>query len=236
MTTGNRRETKGEALKKVPAVVLWAVGFAFVESAVVEYLRALYYPLSAGGFTFPVLTLEQIKAMGEDHWRRLLIELGREAATLVMLAAVANAAAGNRREAWAHFLIAFGVWDIFYYVWLKLFIDWPADFATWDLLFLLPVPWVSPVAAPLIVSAVMIGSGLTVLTYEARGRPLMAGMRDWALITLGGVVVIVSFCWDSGNIMAGGLPAQFNWPLFFAGLILSLTTFVTVVLRSRRGG
>ncbi len=220
-------------MRKVPAVVLWAVSFAFVESAVVEYLRAIYYPLSAGGFSFPVQTLEQISAMGADHWRRLLIELGREAATLVMLATVAGVAARNRREAWGHFLIAFGVWDIFYYVWLKLFIGWPANLTTWDLLFLLPVPWVSPVAAPLIISVVMIGSGLVVLHYEARSRPLMAGWRDWTLLTAGGITVIVSFCRDYRNIMDGGLPAPFHWTLFLAGLILALATFLAIVLRNR---
>lgn len=221
-------------MKKVPAVVLWAVGFAFVESAVVEYLRAIYYPLSAGGFSFPVQTLEQIKAMGEDHWRRLLIELGREAATLVMLATVATAASRNRREAWAHFLIAFGVWDIFYYVWLKLFIGWPASLSTWDLLFLLPVPWVAPVAAPCIISVVMIGSGLVVLYHEAHGRPLMTRWAHWMLLTAGGLTVIASFCRDYKNIMDGGLPAPFHWTLFLAGLIVALATFMAVLLRNRR--
>lgn len=222
-------------MKKVPAVVLWAISFAFVESAVVEYLRAIYYPLSSGGFTFPVQTLEQITALGEDHWRRLLIELGREAATLIMLATIAVAAAGNRREAWAHFLIAFGIWDISYYTWLKIFIAWPPHIMTWDLLFLLPVPWASPVAAPLFVSAVMIVSGMVVLSFEARGRALIARRIDWILITAGGITVIASFCWDYRNIMAGGLPAPFNWPLFAVGLAVASATFVTMVKRSLRG-
>ncbi len=164
-------------MRLVPAIVLWAVAFAFIEAAVVEYLRAIYYPPAAGGFTFPVLTVDQIRALGEEHWRRLLIELGREAATLVMLTAVGILAGKNRRESWAYFMIAFGVWDIFYYLWLKLFLDWPPGMMTWDLLFLVPVPWVAPVLAPVIISAALIVSGLIVLSYESQGRPLLPAQQ-----------------------------------------------------------
>ncbi len=125
-------------MKRVPAIVIWAVAFAYVESAIVEYLRALYYPLERGGFQFPVLTLERLQLMGEEHVHRLFIELGREIFTIIMLAAVGIAAAENRRQAWAYFMISFGVWDTFFYLWLKLFIDWPQSLMTWDLLFLVP--------------------------------------------------------------------------------------------------
>jgi len=217
----------------VPAVIVWAIAFAFVESAVVEYLRALYYPLERGGFQFPLLTLDDIIALGEEHRRRLVIELGREFSTLVMLATIGMAAARNRREAWAHFMIAFGVWDIFYYIWLKIFINWPAGLMTWDLLFLIPVPWVSPVLAPVIISLFMILAGIVVLICEARGQPLQVGRLHWAVLVSGGVLVMVSFCWDYPNVMDGGLPNPFNWPLFSAGLVLSAAAFLTVLARHR---
>ena len=137
-----------------------------------EYLRALYYPGNKGDLIFPLITAQQLNAMGEGPWRRLLIELGRELCTLIMLAGVGFMAGSNRREAWAHFMIAFGIWDIFYYVWLKLFLDWPASVMTWDLLFLVPVPWVSPVLAPVLISLTMIGAGLIVLQYEHRNCPV----------------------------------------------------------------
>lgn len=221
-------------MRRVPAVVLWAVAFAYVESAVVEYLRELYYPLEQGGFKFPVLTLEQIQLMGETHVRRLLIELGREVSTLIMLAAVGIAAAQNRREAWAHFLIAFGVWDIFFYIWLKLFIDWPQGLMTWDLLFLVPVPWVSPVLCPVLISLAMIAAGLAVLYYEGQGRPLLASWGSWVLMFAGGLAVIVSFCWDYQSVMTGGTPDSFNWPLFTAGFLVSALTFLRIVGRRLR--
>jgi hypothetical protein len=218
-------------VKKVPAIILWAVAFAYVEASVVEYLRALYYPLSKGGFAFPVLTLDQLRAMGGEHVDRLIIEVGREIATLAMLALVAATAAKNRREGWAHFMIAFGVWDIFYYIWLKVFLSWPTGLMTWDLLFLVPVPWVSPVAAPVIVSITLIVSGLIVLSREARNRPLPAGWTDWAALTAGGLMIIVSFCRDYRNIVDGGTPNHFNWTLFATGLAVGIATFVRILLR-----
>lgn len=221
-------------MKKVPFVILWAVMFAYVEFAVVEYLRAIYYPLNAGGFDFPLITLEQLRAMGDEHVRRLNFELGREFATLVMLAAVGWAAGANFREAVAHFMIAFGVWDIFFYLWLKIFLEWPPSIMSWDLLFLIPVPWAAPVVAPVIVSAIMIVSGLVVLWCENCGRALATTWRDWLVFTAGGVVVIISFCWDWRHTMAGGLPNPFHWPLFLVGLSLSSAWFVWVLKRELR--
>ena len=217
------------SLKKAAVVIIWGIAFGFVEASVVEYLRAIYYPLSDGGFHFPILTLAELQKMGPEHIHRLEIEIAREFCTLVMLVTIAIAAARNRREAWAHFMIAFGVWDIFYYVWLKIFLDWPAGLMTWDLLFLLPVPWVSPVAAPVIISLGLIISGLIVLGFEDKGQPLLMKWRDWLLIAFGGFIVIVSFCWDYKNIIAGGFPNPFQWKLFFIGLALSTVTFAFAV-------
>jgi len=223
-------------LKKLPIVIVWAVAFAFVESAVVEYLRALYFPMEQGGFQFPLQTLCQLRGMGKSHVTRLFIELGRECATLVMLAAVGMLAGRNRREAWAHFMIAFGVWDIFYYIWLRLFLGWPQSPLTWDLLFLVPVPWVAPVIAPVIISLCLIAAGIIVLFREQSGRPLLLTWPDWALIAGGGTIVIVSFCLDARNILAGGVPHQFNWTLFLMGLSVSLGTFVKRLLQRNQCG
>lgn len=221
-------------MKTLLAVIVWAVAFGFVEAAVVEYLRALYSPPEMGGFQFPLKSVEELTVLGEPHVNRLFIELGREVSTLLMLVTVGAVAGRNRSEAWAYFMIAFGVWDLFYYVWLKVFLDWPESLMTWDLLFLVPLPWVSPVLAPVIVSLIMIAAGLAILRYEALSKPLTVSWRDWTLIVLGGLIIIVSFCWDYENIMNRGMPNPFNWPLFFAGLGLGAITFGLVVLRADR--
>ncbi len=221
-------------MKKLPAIVLFAISFGFVEAAVVEYLRALYYPLEKGGFQFPILTLEQITALGNEHWVRLLIELGRECCTLIMLMTLGILAARNRREAWAHFVVAFGVWDISFYLWLKLLLNWPPGLMTWDLLFLIPVPWVGPVLAPIMVSLTMVFAAIVVLHRESKGKPITARWIDWVFLTAGGGIVIISFCWDYENIMNGGLPNPFQWPLFVVGLLIGCGAFVVALRRGNR--
>jgi hypothetical protein len=233
-TIGNGFLLQKCLLKNLVALILWAIAFAFVEAAVVEYLRALYYPNDRGGFQFPLLTAAQIVAMGEEHWRRLLIELSRELCTLIMLTSFGIAAGKNRREAWAYFMIAFGVWDLFFYIWLKLLLDWPASLMTWDLLFLVPLPWVSPVLAPVLVSIALVVCGLVILHYESRNRALRTKWTDWGLLIGSGLVVIISFCWDYANIINGGVPNPFNWWLFLAGLAFGLTIFGAVVWRNAR--
>ncbi|MFH0957371.1 MAG: hypothetical protein V1897_01575 [Pseudomonadota bacterium] len=218
-------------MKRIVIITIWAIAFGFVEASVVEYLRAIYYPLSSGGFQFPMLTLDLIHEMGFEHNQRLQIEVVRELCTLIMLATVSMAAAQNRREAWAYFMITFGVWDISYYVWLKIFLGWPTGVMAWDLLFLIPVPWVAPVIAPVVISIALIASGLTVLYFEERKEPLELEWKSWILIVAGGIVVIMAFCWDYQNIVAGGFPQPFQWVVFLVGLGISATTFLLGVFR-----
>ncbi len=121
---------------------------AYVESAVVVYLRFLYYP---NGFV--VGSGWDLAAVAPAALR---IEVGREAATMVMLAAVALLAAGRSWwERLAYFMWAFAVWDVFYYVWLYVLLGWPPDLMTLDVLFLIPRAWVAPVLLPVTISGVM---------------------------------------------------------------------------------
>jgi hypothetical protein len=226
--------------RTIAALWLFGVAFGFVEAAVVVYLRALYEPIHqklhpdrAPGDLFPLIRLDQIEAEGPETRRRVEIELVREAATLVMLAAVGLAAARNPREGFAAFLVAFGVWDIFFYLFLKMLIDWPASLWTWDVLFLLPVPWSAPVIAPVLVAASMIGAGTFVLAREETGRPVRLGRLDWGLVFAGGLLIVVAFCWDFRNIVAGGQPNPFHWPLFILGEAVGLAGFLRGVRRGR---
>ena len=113
-------------------LAVFAVAMGFLEGIVVIYLRELYYPQ---GFDFP------LKLMSPELVR---IEWIREISTLIMLAAVGIIAGRNNLQRLMYFLFAFGVWDIFYYVALKLLIGWPASLLTWDLLFLIPCVMAEP--------------------------------------------------------------------------------------------
>ena len=222
------------------ALVIFGVSFGFVEAAVVTYLRALYdplhqriYPESTPGDIFPLITLEQLAREGPEHSHRLFTELVREAATLVMLAAVSLAFAANAREWWAGFMIAFGVWDIFFYLFLKVLLDWPDSLLAWDILFLVPIPWVGPVLAPVLVSLSMIMAGVIVLQRESAGRPVRLGWQPKALITAGGVIVVLALCWDFHNTSSGGMPHPFHWTLFLLGEVTGLSGLVLSNLSSR---
>jgi len=153
---------------------------------VVSYLRLLheparlrFYPTRPPAELFPLLTLDQLRAAGPQQMQTLATEIGREAATLVMLAAIALAVARNAGEWAAAFVVAFGVWDVTFYLFLKLLLDWPSSLLTWDILFLFPVPWVGPVLAPVMVSLAMIVAGVWHLRREARGG-LAAGSSEAA--------------------------------------------------------
>jgi hypothetical protein len=225
--------------RMLTGLVLFGIGFGYVEAAVVVYLRALDAPIREKHIqpprdeVFPLLSLGQWKSGGGWHERIIATEIGREAATILMLAAVPLAYAVNWRQWMAGFLIGFGVWDIFYYVFLKVLIDWPASLLTWDILFLIPVPWVGPVIAPCLVAAWMVLLGALVLWREDRGRPAWVGWQHWFGGALSGLVIVVAFAWDCRNVIEGGFPNAFPWPIFAVGLALGVVVGLDT-LRVRR--
>ena len=160
-------------------VTAFAIAMAYLESAVVVYLQRA---LSMTPETLFPLRGQQV--VGD----LAAIEVGREAATLVMLAAI-GCLVGRRwadRLAWT--AVAFGVWDLFYYVWLWVFIGWPHSLGTWDVLFLIPVPWAGPVWAPAAVSAALIGSGLAAAYSVRAGRMPRVGLVRGAGAVVGGLL------------------------------------------------
>ena len=222
-------------------LVLFGVSFGYVEAAVVVYLRDVYDPLALElhperkpGDLFPLITLEELEAADAEYLWRLKTEVMREAATMVMLASVGMAIGWNFNTRFAGFVIAFGVWDVFYYVFLKVLIDWPASLLEWDILFLIPLPWVGPVLAPVLVAISLIAAGVLLLWRESTGGPVRIGWRHWSIIVIGGLIIIVSFCWDYRNVMAGGTPTSFQWPIFLVGETVGLAGFFLAVIQ--RGG
>jgi hypothetical protein len=227
-------------LRTVAILLLFGTAFGYLEAAVVTYLRILHeparrqiYPDRAASEMFPLLTLKQVEAAGQDQQSTLYVEIGREAATMVMLAAIALAVARNARQWTAAFAIAFGVWDIVFYAGLKLLLDWPASLFTWDILFLIPVPWVGPVAAPVLVSVAMITAGIWCLSREAAGRTLRIGVWNIPGVVLGALVIILSFTTDYRNIMAGGMPRPFHWGVFGLGLAIGAVSYVSAAKRAQ---
>lgn len=145
---------------------------------------------------------------------------------MLMLAAIALAVAGNATQWTAAFAIAFGIWDIVFYACLALIVDWPKSLFTWDILFLIPVPWVGPVIAPILVSIAMITGGIWCLWREAAGRPMQIRVWNAAGVLLGAMVIVLSFTLDYRNILNGGMPNPFHWGVFGLGMAIGTLSFL----------
>ena len=204
-------------------LAVYAVAMAYVESAVVVYLRAIYYP---EGFSFPLVLIEP---------RVGAIEVGREAATLVMLLGVTAVMSTDRWEWFLAFCLSFGIWDIFYYVWLWVLLGWPPSLLTWDLLFLIPVPWIGPVLAPVIVSVGLVVGSLLLLRLKRHGVQLGLPPTLWGLAGTGGVLVLLSFTLDFRLALAQMEPPPFRWGLFAAGITCGVAALAVGLSRLTTG-
>ena len=213
-------------------VVVFAIAFAWVESAVVVYLREIYFD---GGFGFPlVIQWEDGKRIIDSLVR---IEFGREIATIIMLVAVGWIAGKNGFQRFCFFLIAFGIWDIFYYIWLYVMVSWPESLMTWDILFYVPLPWVGPVITPVLIAIAMVVAGSLIIYYDEKGYEIHWRWYDMAVELSCAFIMIVAFCWDwknilqiPGEIKRSGIPNPFAWWLYLPGYLFSIFYF-TVRLR-----
>lgn len=168
--TASRRDARsaparGAAFRwrRLIALAVFAIAMAFIEAMVVVYLRkvfALQFDLhvTAKDFHFPKQYLRH--------------EQTREVATIVMLLAVAFMFGRSWWERLGAYLFAFGVWDVFYYIWLFALLGWPQSPTARDMLFLIPGEWVAPVWQPLAASLVMIAAALLVFVKKgSAARP-----------------------------------------------------------------
>jgi hypothetical protein len=220
-------------LARILTVTLFAIAMGFLESAVVVYLRELYYP---EGFAFPLKLLNMHIAV---------TELFREFATLIMLVTVGMLAGRSKLEKFGFFILAFGIWDIFYYIFLWLLLGWPESMFTWDILFMLPTTWVGPVLAPVINASTMVIFGGLIWYFQSKARLVPLKLREWMMLVLGSLIVIISyvedyvkylnkeFSWseiffptDSGRLMESAtryVPNEFSWWIFWVGQLLIMS-------------
>lgn len=197
-------------------VAVYAVAMAWVEAAVVYYLRTMIDrivpyqpdPLPVIGYLGPV-------------------ELAREAATLVMLFTVGVLAGRTWKARLGYTAIAFGVWDILYYAFLKLMCGWPHGLLDWDILFLLPLPWWGPVLAPMLIALLMIVWGTLASQFEGTRIPARSNVTAWGTALIGMGLALYVFMADSIRVADQGvdvirrvLPERFPWALFLMALAL----------------
>jgi len=188
-------------------IITFSISMALVEAGVVIYLRDIYYP---EGFSFPLKILTT---------RHFIFEIARESATIVMLISVSALISKRFWEKFAYFLICFGVWDIFYYIWLKIAIGWPLSLLDWDILFLIPLPWIGPVIAPMTIAIMMILAGLFILFLFKKGHNFRPSPLAWVMTIIGTLIILYSFMGDTGASQYQHMPLPYRYEALIAGEI-----------------
>jgi len=225
-------------IRKLFWVIVVIAGFAYIEAAVVIYLRHIYYP---EGFHFPL----------KRHYDYILtIEVMREFSTLAILVGLSAVLAGSRNSpavleravrgakfwlGFGYFVFMFGLWDILFYLWLKAAINWPASISDWDVLFLIPMPWLGPVIAPVSLSAIMILIGVFIVRLFEKGYDLKPGLIHWGIVLLGCGFILYSFMNDWDAMFFEKYPKPYRYELLIVGELLLIIPFILLYRKSISG-
>lgn len=196
----------------------FAIAMGYLEATVVIYLRSAIE-------TGTVVAAHNPATFGTFE----AIEVARELATLVMIAAAGWLAGRTWLERLAWAAVIFGTWDIMYYAGLRLGIGWPASFDTRDVLFLVPAPWVGPVWAPIVVSLALVVSGLAATRRLRAGRSIAVSLTHALAALVGGALVIVSFLVDANRVLGDDSSPWTGWPIFWAGMALAAAATVAAL-------
>jgi len=212
-------------------VIAFAVAMAWMEAATVFYIRTLVDRIEP----YQAAPLPMHGALGN-------VELAREAATLVLFAAVGWLAGRTWRQRAGYAAVAFCIWDILYYVFLVPISGWPRTLLDWDILFLIPLPWWGPVLAPVSIAVLMIVWGALAARASDRDAADVTARWTWAPGGIGIVLALGVFMEDAIRVLPGGrdavvqvLPVGFNWPLFSIALALMATPVAHLVYREMSG-
>jgi len=205
------------AYSKIFWVSVFSIAMAYLEAAVVVYLRRVY------GIDDLIL---QVPPFDKQI---AVIELGRELTTLVMLLCIGWIAGETFQSRVGFTFITFGLWDIFYYVWLRVFIGWPQSILEPDLLFLIPLPWWGPILAPVLIALLMVIGGILAVIKVEKNRPLHIDAWSWVCLITGVLILLYTFMADAlialpadASTLSSLKPSQFNWPVYFLGFSLSV--------------
>jgi len=185
-------------------LIVFSIAMGLLESAVVVYLRELYYP---EGFKFPLMPI---------HKHIITTEFWREIATIIMLLGVSILAGKNTVQRFAYFLFCFALWDIFYYVFLFVLIGWPPSLMTWDILFLIPIPWVGPVLTPLLMTLLMITHSCMIVFFDLKGIKARINLGEWVALISGSLIVIISWIRDYYMYASDNYPETSLWSLIYS--------------------
>jgi hypothetical protein len=205
---------------------LWvlALAFGWIEASVVVYLREIY--------------VREVSLQGPNYWAGLqvtlvslpghlvVVEMVREACTLLLLGAVAWLAGRRPADRAGAFLLSFGIWDLTYYAALKLIVGWPDSLSAWDILFLIPLPWVAPMWAPATIATFFVAAGSYLFWTSERERRYR--WPDIGVLVASVLLTIAAFLVESRAAIDHRVPEAFPVWLFGAGVVLGAVWFIRV--------
>ena len=209
------------------SLILWltvyAICMANVEASLVVHLRTIYYPGNPVEI-FPLSLLSH---------RDLFIELFRELATILMIFSVAVLSVREKHRQLGAFLFVFGLWDLFYYLWLKIIIGWPVRWLEWDVLFLIPWPWLAPWITAALIAVIMVAGGFRMLMLDAKSEMSGPGL---VLLIVGILISLTSLLLPAWPLLVNGeaafrghMPKGFPWVLYVSGYLLMAVGLWTVI-------
>jgi hypothetical protein len=217
------------------SLVVLALVFGWIEASVVVYLREISLREAALHATsyFPDLQITLASLPG----RLVALEMAREACTLVLLAAAGWLAGRRPADRIGAFVAAFGIWDLAYYAVLRFVSGWPESINTWDILFLIPSPWVAPVWAPVTVATLFVLAGSYLFWTADRRRRYR--WTDVGVLIASACLTLAAFLVGSTAVIDHRVPEHFPIWLFWSGVALGTAWFVGVegraALTSERG-
>lgn len=213
-----------DLVKRFSWVSVYAIAMAFLEAVVVAYIREL---------------LRLSHRADLDSYA--MMEAWREAATIIMLVAVGWLAGRNKIDRIAYGMFAFALWDIWYYIWLKVLVDWPKTLLDWDTLFLIPFPWLGPVLSPILIAGLIcVVAILTVYRVNRQEMPKITLLKVGAVLCGALLALYVFMAGAIHEWIRGGTnwrstqPAAFNWPLFLIALIMMAVPSLMAALPAKK--
>lgn len=204
--------------RKLSWLTLFAIAMAHVEASLVVHLRSVYYPGNPLEI-FPLNLLSQ---------RDLAIELTREVATVIMILSVAFLSEKGFTRIFAVFVYVFGLWDIFYYLWLKIMIGWPTGWLDWDVLFLIPWPWLGPWITPALIALLFVvwGGWMLLKNVTSKFTQLTASVFViGCLLALAAFLLpVIPLLPEGEAAFRGYQPVHFPWLLYSSGYLLMVVS------------
>ena len=213
--------------RRILWLTIFAIAIAYVEASVVIYIRQIYYSDNLQ-VIFPPKMFSSFN---------LVVEIFREVATIIIMLSIAFLSERkNRTRIFAAFIFQFGIWDIFYYVWLKVTIGWPLSWTEWDILFLIPWAWLGPWICPVLISILFVCWSIIVLKSDKKF--VLSKLNLW-LFLWGAILGLISFLQPAISYIINNsvkdfqhyMPGNFWWWLFIPGYLLMAVGLMRSLLK-----